>query len=888
MRPVIAALLCFSSAFAQSDLYQFAIEEDRLAGAPDFSFLNQPLGPEDRLFVKDAHFYRVGKDLTADTVDDERARLFGTNLCFNGNFPVEADAPRIARRLRRLGVNLVRLHHMDSSPDQDPQAARSILTTAPYPTVNPISAARLRALLDALKAEGIYVDLNLHVGYQFRPLLDQVPSLADFPNQSKPLHIFFPRMLDLQEEYTRKVIEALGLKGDPVLAMVEVNNESSLAREWQTNNLEANVRGEYRGELDRQWNAFLRAKYATTEKLRAAWGEGAQDGPEMLTAPWRLEKGAPSDGFFEPVAGEEPAVIRVVVTSQGPRLIFKNVGFSIAERTPYVAEVEMRAELPAGASRSIYWDIKQDVSPWRTMVNRTVQVTGQWQKFRMAFVATFAMDGIGRFGLAIEKLDVPLYVRNGSVRQSGRKGLEANESLEDGSVSQVAQDEIAFEERLNDYVLFLEERDRHYLDEMRAAIRESTDELVPVAGTQMGYGGLLNLDSHARLDYQDNHFYVDHYSFPNVRWDARDWRIRDESSTGGGLPALLRMAATRQAGIPFTVSEFNQPWPNRQAAEIVPLVAVFGAFQDWDSIMHFAYAHSRNWDDGVPNGFNLTGDWTKFPIVGQAAWLFRSGAVAPARQTVDLPVSKVMRLQATKEKRNGNIDAFLNAEWGYDPATALLHRVRLVKDGADPVPQAATRRLAPPFRADTGEFTYDRDNRLFLLHSPKAAGVFGFAGQSKVTAGAIDVELGSSARGFVTILATSLDERPLEESGRVLVSVPGYTLRTQPGSNPPRPQEMVNYGTANDWWTLEKEPGYPQKASGNYNGGVPPVWMERVESYLTLRTAGSRLTAYPLEGSGARRAPLGSQYVKRAERGFRIHLQAEGQMPSPWYELIIE
>ena len=49
----------------------------------------------------------------------------------------------------------------------------------------------------------------------------------------------------------------------------------------------------------------------------------------------------------------------------------------------------------------------------------------------------------------------------------------------------------------------------------------------------------------ADLDYQDNHFYIDHYNFPHTAWDSRDWRIRDTSAVGTGMSSILNMAASR-------------------------------------------------------------------------------------------------------------------------------------------------------------------------------------------------------------------------------------------------------------------------------------------------------------------------------------------------------
>ncbi|MBM3749392.1 MAG: hypothetical protein FJW34_26830, partial [Acidobacteria bacterium] len=513
-----AAWLLAGCAFGQSDLYQFRIDQDWLGGAPDFSFLNRPLTAADRLFVRDGHFARVGEDITPFTADDERVRLFGVNLCFGANFPAETDAARIARRLRRLGVNLVRLHHMDSQPDSNPANAGSLLTNGPYPTLNTVAVARLRAFLDALRAEGIYINLNLHVGYVFRPAVDGLPPHPSFPTQSKPLHVFYPRMVELQTDYTRRILEALRLQDDPVLGMVEINNESGLARDWQTRNLDRTLVGEYKDEFQRQWNAYLRSRYADTEALLKAWGAGQSDGPELLPGQWVIENHLPGRGTNpEWVAEESVPTVRVQVLDGTDVVILKQVGFSVSTDAHYTVEVEVRADLAEGASRTVYWDVKQNVSPWRTATNSTITVTNQWQRYRMGFQPSFAMEGIGRFGMSIEKLaGTTVYVRNASLRATGRRGLASEESLEAGNVALVGENEYGTVERANDYVRFLIERDRAYLAAMLGAVRDTTDQWVPVAGTQMGYGGLANLDSHDVLDYDDNHFYHDHYNFPNV------------------------------------------------------------------------------------------------------------------------------------------------------------------------------------------------------------------------------------------------------------------------------------------------------------------------------------------------------------------------------------
>jgi hypothetical protein len=392
------------------------------------------------------------------------------------------------------------------------------------------------------------------------------------------------------------------------------------------------------------------------------------------------------------------------------------------------------------------------------------------------------------------------------------------------------------------------------------------------------------IDAHFGLDYADEHFYIDHYNFPNVSWDGRDWRFRDTSAVGSGLTTYLNVAAKRVGLQPYTVSEFNQPFPNTYAAESDPTLAAFGAFQDWDSIMHFAYEHGREWDNPAPRGFNLNSDQTKLPGAGQAAWLFRSGAIAAGRAVLDLPAPENLRLQAARERRNSNVSTYLQERDGYQPLVAMERRVQLRPDLEGPLPEPATVRPAGMVVSDTEQLRYDPAARLFLVTAEKAAGVIGFVGAAKTTAGAIDLELAAATRGFAATLVTPLDGEPIATSRRLLVSHPGSTRRSQPGTNPPRPQEIVKYPGTTDWFTLEAEPGFA-KPSGNLNGGSTPIFMERIEAVLTLRTAAKNLRVYPLNGSGERQAPIPAEAV---EGGFRIPLQAEGSYLTPWFEIEAE
>ena len=880
----ILALASCALLGAQTTYFQFGVDQDALAGAPDFSFLNRPLAASDALFVKNGQFFRAGGDGVPNTEDDERIRLWGVNLAFGANFPTEAESVRIAKRLRRLGVNLVRLHHMDSQPDGNPANAGSLLTTGPYPTLNPVAVARLRTFLDALKAEGIYANLNLKVGYVFRPMVDGVPALpggAAIGDQSKPFHMIWPRMIELQAKYAGDVIDALQLGGDPVLGLVEINNESSLIYHWQANQIEGRVTGEYEGELRRQWNRFLSRKYETTAQLAAAWRSEETPGGELLAAEgrWVRELHGAASATIESVRVEDQPALRINVTNGSDTVIIKQVGFAMNTARPYTASVEMRADIAAGQTRGVYFDIKEDVSPWRTINAQTVQVGSEWRRYTLVFTPGFATNN-GRFAVQVEQFaGTSVFLRNWTLSQPARQGLTETETLEAQNVSLVGSSSNPTEARQNDYLLLLAELDRQYLETILATVRSRTQ--APVAGTQMEFGGLLNLDSHANLDYQDRHYYVDHYGFPNVAWDGRDWYITEQSHLRDGLGAFQSAAATREAGRPYTVSEFNQPWPNTYAAEADPTLAAFAAFQDWDGLMHFAYSHGRNWDAGVPNGFNINGDWTKWINFGQSGWLFRSGALAAGDAPVTIPLSLGQRVAAGRRRINGNVAAFLRTDLQVNPAIAFTRRIAVERrEEATPPPEAMTA-VTPPYRSSTNELTYDPGARRYLIHSAQAAGVLGFLGTAKVTAGVLDVELAPSPRGYAAVLLTPLDQQPVADSKRLLLTNPGFTLRSQPGEN--REQRLVNYPGSSTRFTVERDQA--SRPSGDLNGGSRPTWMERVEATVTLRLNASAVRVYPLGSRGERLEELA---VERLAEGFRFRLNANGSPAAPWYEIVAE
>ena len=753
-----------SSIHAESQYYGLAAAPSDFSGPLDQRGLNRSLTASDRITVQQGHFFKVGEDGQPGTADDRRARLYGVNLSYSANFPDHERARQIARRLRNLGFNAVRLHHLDSLRDNGVDDFHSVLLPGPFPTFNLKAIERLKFFLKALKDEGIYANLNLYVAYRFRPDVDKIPPLEGMNIPLVPssaVQVFHPKLIALQATYARELIRLLGLGNDPMLAMVEIRNESSLASAWQawgTQKWSEAIRGDYAVELTRQWNSWLVQTYGSVETACQRWADCVTLGSQPLVSP------------------TEADVLR----------------------------------------------------------------TGQ----RAGFL-----------GKAVDKLRA----------WSGLSG-----SLEEGD---------GRGQRFFDFARFIIDTDKHYFEEMRRAVRTVASPLVPITGTQMSFGGPMNYLSQSTMDYLDDHFYIDHYNFPKAAWDANDWRINDTRLPKIVIDDLTELSTIRDLNRPFVVSEYNQPYPNRQGAAITPLIALVGALQDWDGLFHFDYIDGNNW--GVmPSGFRLSGDWAKLAVVGQSAQIFRTDLIPPlsVQSPTLLEANAILRIGALRQREDRGLVVMPK------PAEKMF-QARL--GSALAVSNSKKPSFVVPSQSKTWKIAYEEGEERLSFSGPRLAGFIGkYAPGQQIDVGSLIFEPLDPLRAFATVLVTSLDEKPISKSEHLLISVPGHVMGSQPGALPPRPKRLVPYENTSDWWTLEPDPLSNGKPSGALVG-QEPLWMERVPLKVTLRTNANDAKVFPLSLTGKRLGQLPATSVVKLADSYEFKLQMEAAPQSPWYEIVL-
>lgn len=778
---VMLSLLLSAAIQAQSSWYNFAIQEDELSGLVDFSALNKPLEASDRVFVKNAHFYTLGPDLQRDTSDDKRVRFFGINLAASANFPQPEYARLMAQRLRRLGFNAVRLHQLDNYPGESVSQPRSVLSSGAFPSFNDEAIRRLRALISALRDEGIYVNLNLHVGYQFRPATDQVSNLApaeEMPYGSHPYHLFDSRMLALQVDYARQLVRRLALREEAALAMVEINNESSLVGAWHRRQLDK-LSADYERNLQALWLKWITRRYGSLEQACQHW----------------QSCDLPRQGGLLVKAGEA-----------------------------------LYVERGSGLSAKLY--------NWGRRL---------WQKLDWQLPKALQL-----------RFDTP------------EQGLAR---------------------RVYDYTAFLVELDQNYLQQISKALRGELGEMVPITGTQMYFGGIANSISHQNLDYLDEHFYVDHYQFPNKEWDAHDWRIRNHSVTKHGFMSLLKRGWYRDIAKPFVMSEYNQAFPNQHAAEIMPALSIIASAQDWDGLFFYHYIDGDNWLS-APSAFSLSGHVGQLAGAGIAASLFRQFVLPANNQTQTLILRKEQRLMLASlgdEVRGFGLADFARMQAAAPDSSLFLQRIghaaeTLTKKQELPVSVDSSSQAAAAWRR--------ADQRMYYQPTP---------GALRASTDTIQIYLGAtvparearqqlfwpyfykSASERASVLLASRDGESLSQSRQMLLVLVGATTGSQGNKQPAQAKTLQAYPGEFGWWTFQPDPGQSAKPSGSWSA-FAPLWQERIAVELLIPSQYKKLKVYALDGKGKRISAQALREIKRNAQGFLIDLD----YPSPWFELVTE
>lgn len=295
-----------------------------------------------------------------------------------------------------------------------------------------------------------------------------------------------------------------------------------------------------------------------------------------------------------------------------------------------------------------------------------------------------------------------------------------------------------------------------------------------------GYFGCRNEGDASEWSLRDGHFYVDRSA------------LKFESEEPGKPAAFVHPGMdVHYDNKPSMISETTWNRPNRHRSEAPIYLAVFGALQDSDSIVHFA---KDGIDWSVKPGYFMQ-PWTltapsQFGQFPAAALIYRRGLVKSGSVMADvkLAVDDLLKLKGTPipqdaafdELRLKDVPTGTTVEPGQriDPLIHYVGRTDVTflppgsKTGSSTKLQSLSSFInhkAKTVTSSTGELKLDWGRGVLTINAPAVQGASGdlsAAGEVKLS----DVTL-KITRDVAHALVVSLDGQPLSVSKRMLLQV---------------------------------------------------------------------------------------------------------------------
>ncbi len=604
---------------------------------------------KDFIHIDDGHFVSGGDPI----------KFWGVNLTTHACFPLKEKSPFIASRMRKMGINLVRFHHMDNGWSND-DGTLFIRSTGNTRDLNPTTLDRLFFLLSEMKKNNIYANINLHVSRTFLEGdgVENADSLWQF---AKGVTYFDPQLISLQKEFARKLLTAenpytgLALNEDPVIAMVEITNENTLYGMWKGDQLKRFAEGGslmHRHDLmlNELWSDFLLNKYQDFSQLESAWQ--ISDANSMATnqmtdgnfeandinSNWDLElhntasatMEVSDDNAFE---GNFSAKITVTnVTGTAWHIQFQQDDLSMEKDSNYVLEFFARAD----RKRRINATLQRDVDPWTWYGGQNFELTTEWRKYRLSVTAIETNQGLVRATFNFANEPGVVWFDQVSFSKPVLVGLVPGEHLSDRNIRRIDYSErLAFHpQRVADLAQFYLNIQRDYYRDMYAFLKGDLQINVPITGTN-ALVGPADVFIQQDLDYIDDHAYWNHPRFPNEPWSSTDWFINNESlldeNRMGTIADLFGGLALE--GKPYTISEYNHPFPNRYHWEMFPVLASHASYHDADGLMFFSYHGGSNSDwesDFISDFFGIHRNHSLMSMSPIFGYAYRVGLIDPA------------------------------------------------------------------------------------------------------------------------------------------------------------------------------------------------------------------------------------------------------------------
>ncbi len=232
-------------------------------------------------------------------------------------------------------------------------------------------------------------------------------------------------------------------------------------------------------------------------------------------------------------------------------------------------------------------------------------------------------------------------------------------------------------------------------------------------------------------------------------------------------PERFPVTAAQVYGYPQIISELGWPQPNRYRSESLPVSAAYASLQGIDGLFFFAVGSNYLLDQSM-NKFQFSSPAIAFNSPA-AAILYRRGDVAEAPPAVERTFDDktLFNLEPEDTAVNAALDALREA----DLPEAVKQGGSTVFRAGPTVRRyvalnAAAKDLA---QAPADQIEWDAEGGHVVINTPRTRGIIGYI--KRATPIDLDGVVIQTDNIYGSVLVTSLDDRPLNDSKRILAQV---------------------------------------------------------------------------------------------------------------------
>ena len=309
-----------------------------------------------------------------------------------------------------------------------------------------------------------------------------------------------------------------------------------------------------------------------------------------------------------------------------------------------------------------------------------------------------------------------------------------------------------------------------------------------ILDSQINQGSFLSYERESELsDIIDIHGYWDHPQFQTGHsWDRAYYSIQNipmvKSKAFGTFSVLTKGKCYNK---PFTISEYNNPFPNEHLHEKFAMLGSWSAFHDFDAIYQFSYGQTKS--QYILGYFGMSTNPIDLAMAPYITLAFRQNYVQKSENYVKVKLTKGYIEEKMKNK-NYDMNEFL--ENYFYPGWNAIYEVQILDDNniIEPLIESNINiEERGYFINDQIQWnnTDDGNNAYYYVKTLKYITLTGFLGNLKMNKVNnlgnlinIKVKLNEEMNETCTIGLISLDDKKLENSEKLLLTIVGKVRNT--------------------------------------------------------------------------------------------------------------